>query len=165
MEETMIRLEIQGATPREIEAQLLAFARIFGQEGQAVLPLTVAEKPPGILAPEAINYLEEAKAEAAEAPKKEKKEKKASKPKTVAEVVVEEVETLGEETEAPSERVVTKQEIADTFQKLSGKKGLDAARAILSRFVSASGEACRRISELQEADYLAVVEACEEEMA
>lgn len=56
----------------------------------------------------------------------------------------------------------TKQDIADACQKVSTKKNLDAAKAILAMFKNDKGEACRRISDVQEADYAAFVKKCEE---
>lgn len=89
----------------------------------------------------------------AETPKEEKKAKAAKKEKVVGTEIV---ETPKAETAA-----LTKQDIADACQKVSGSKGLDAAKKILASFKTADDKPCRRISDIQEADYPKFIADCE----
>jgi hypothetical protein len=142
-----MEIKITANTVNELGAKLNELAKLFNVDfSQMALPI-------------AANYAEvEAKAVAVEVVKEEKKEKK---PKKVAkfEEMTGEVAVI----EAPAvEKVFTKQDVADACQKLSQAKNIEAARNVLSQFKNAAGEACRRISDVQEADYGMFVKACDE---
>lgn len=97
----------------------------------------------------------------------EEKPKKAAKKK---EEKVEAKEEIKEEapkakTQEETKTALTKQDIADACQKVSSTKNLEAAKAILAQFKSEKGEACRRISDVLEADYAAFIAKCNQVLA
>jgi hypothetical protein len=107
----------------------------------------------------------EATPEVVEEPKKEKKAS-AKKPKDTPSVDAE--FKVGAEAPAVDESVkaeVTKEHVVEAAQKLSSSKNMDAAREVLGKFKNAAGEPCRRISDVQPADFAAFVEACEKALA
>jgi hypothetical protein len=141
-------LKINSVTACELSAMVNSLARQFGVKLDNIQAEIVAEVE-----------AEEIKSEAVEAPKSKRGRKpKAEEIKT--EAVGETEEEIAEKTPAPS--VYTKKDIADACQLVSEKKGLPAAKEILGRFTSEEGEACRKISMVQEKDYATFINACNE---
>lgn len=139
-----MKLVITGSTVEELKEKLLKVAQEFG----ALLPYKreYETKVEAILE-EAKAEKVEVEAEKVEAPK----EKKAKKEKATQEVV---------ETTISQEKVLTKEDIQEACQKLSAAKDIDAAKKVLSSFKTADGKDCRRISDVQEADYASFIQKC-----
>jgi hypothetical protein len=144
-------LKINSVTACELSAMVNSLARQFGVKLDNIQAEIVAEVE-----------AEEIKSEAVEAPKA----KRGRKPKAeeAGSVAVEEVEAplSTEGAQEPQTSTYTKKDIADACQLVSEKKGLPAAKEILGRFTSEEGEACRKISMVQEKDYATFINACNE---
>lgn len=147
-----VNLNITANSANELVDQITSLARHFGVSLPTAQAAIVAEV-------EGEKAVTEVKKEApkAEAPKTE--EKKTSKKKE------EKKEAPKAETPKTEAATFTKQDIANACQKVSSEKNLDAAKAILAQFKNEKGEACRRISDVLEADYGAFVAKCEEVLA
>lgn len=91
---------------------------------------------------------------------KPKRSTKKDKKEDVEAVVVETAEVKNDATV-----VYTKDNVTEICQKVSEKLGLEKAREILAKFNSAKGEPVKRISEVQESDYAALITKCEQELA
>ncbi len=93
--------------------------------------------------------------------KETKKEEVVEAPVETPKPIVEAKETKQTPKEDPT---FTKDDIADACQKVSQTINLDAAKAVLAKFTSDKGEACRRISDVKKVDYAAFIVACSNEL-
>lgn len=149
----MIEVKVSAQTAPELTHLVISLARQFGVN----LPTAQAE----LVAEVEGNQVASEVTEKAEVKEEKQKEKKAPKKEKVEAPKEEKAETTNV-SGAIAGASFTKQNIADACQKVSAAKNLDAAKAILAQFKNEKGEACRRISDVLEADYGAFVAKCEE---
>lgn len=131
-----MEIKINGNSIDELAAKIEALFALFNRNpAQAELPLEVNAGPVQVIT-----------------------EKKAAVKKTTKKDVEAEVKV-----EAPvTEKVFTIDDVKEAAQKLTAAKNIDAARNVLAQFKNASGEACRRISDVQESDFGMFVKVCDE---
>lgn len=145
-----MELKITASNGEDLKNKVISLAKQFGVDLTTVQAEIIVE------------------AEKIETPKEEKVKKGNAKAQTKSAVVeaasiVETAQVVSDTNQTTSEKPATlsKQNIADACQKVSGAKGLAAAKEILGTFKNAEGVACRRISDIQEADYAKFISDCE----
>lgn len=159
MEIPRYELKINAYAPGELAALVEGLAQQLSGRVKAHIEEKAVS---GLEHPIATKIKEEVKAE------KEEPAKRGRKPKTevVEESPVEEVKvnelaiTIMEEATAPS-TPITKEQIAQALQSVSEKVNFQKAKEILSSFNKEDGTPCKKVSDIQSADYASFIDACE----
>lgn len=146
-----MKLTIEANTIEELMDKVCSIANKFNVD--------LSENTKTIITPEIAKAVESVEAE----PVKEEKPKKASK-KTIASTadVSSEAQVVAQAVEEI--KTITKDDVTAAVTKVSENKGLEKAREILGKFNSAKGEPVKRMSELLESDYAAIIAKCKQEL-
>lgn len=135
-----LQLIVNSGTAEELSRMVRSLAKQFGVDLSKAEAQVIVEAEP------------EVKEEV-----KEEKTKKTTTKKQATEKATEKEETPTEEAKTS----LTKEMVSSAAQALSAAKNLDAVKKIIAQFKKTDGEACRKISEIQEADYAEFIAACE----
>lgn len=156
----MIKIKVSGSTAGEVFALLQGMVHGMGHKVCAEVKVDRdALKENAVVS----------QAEPLPTNDKPAKEAKAKKEKpVVAAPVLEELPTEVEVVEPEKVEAgpkYTKQDISAKTQEVSTELSLDKAREIIGRFETAGLESCRRVSDIQEADYFNYITACNNALA